>query len=122
MDDPSAKGSTVLVAIQCERPKETKELNEKHEVHSDSPIFQQSVVPTLSQSAHRCGRCQQQVSSLPDKPGNLDRSSCQNCGRMADGPAAASRLPESTSVTKPGVLGPPQRRRRLWSMRGSPRE
>jgi len=116
MDDPSAKGSTVLVAIQCERPKETKELNEKHEVHSGPPIFQQSFVPTLLQPAHRCGRCQQQVSSLPDKPGNLDRSSCQNCGRMTDGLAAASRLPESTSATGPEVLGAPQRRRRLWSI------
>ena len=38
MDDPSAKGSTVLVAIQCERPKETKELNEKHEVFRSSYI------------------------------------------------------------------------------------
>jgi len=33
MDDPSAKGSTVWVVIQCERLKETKELKEKREVH-----------------------------------------------------------------------------------------
>jgi len=118
-DDSSVKGSTVWVAIQCERLNETKELKEKHEVRFGPPLFQQSIVLTLSQWAHRCGLCQRQVDRLMDNTGNLDRSNCQNCGQMTDSPVTASRRPESASLTKQGVSSVPQRmRRRLRSMCG----
>jgi len=68
MNDSSVKGSTVRVVIQCERLKETKELKEKHEVHFDPPLFQQSIVLTLSHWELRCGLHQQQANRLPDNP------------------------------------------------------
>jgi len=120
MDGSSVKGSTVWVAIQCERLNETRELKEKHEVHFGPPLFQQSIVLTLSQWAHRCELCQRQVDTrLADNAGNLDRSNCQNCGQITDSSVTASRRTESASLTKQGVLSVPQRmRRRLRSMCG----